>query len=289
MHKTAKNLGTLPLAVAVSAFTAFGFAPTASLAATVDITPASMGTWAFDHRNSSGVQDSSANGIGQMVTGPAAPPIGTGSAQLATGDGTNNGDGPQELRSTGFAGTRLDSITTLSYSTYDTVNNGQQFPYLELLISFTGGPGAGVDDALFFEAPYQQNGTGNSSLPFQADPTLNTWQTWNALEGGWWSNNGEAGCNPGTDVCALSTYLAAHPDASIVNGTLGGVNFAVGYASPTDQFNGYVDNFTLNGTTYNFDPASATPLPGALPLFASGLGAFGLLGWRRKRKKVAAA
>ena len=29
---------------------------------------------------------------------------------------------------------------------------------------------------------------------------------------------------------------------------------------------------------------TATPLPAALPLFASGLGALGLLGWRRKRK-----
>ena len=29
---------------------------------------------------------------------------------------------------------------------------------------------------------------------------------------------------------------------------------------------------------------STTPLPAALPLFASGLGALGLLGWRRKRK-----
>jgi hypothetical protein len=29
---------------------------------------------------------------------------------------------------------------------------------------------------------------------------------------------------------------------------------------------------------------SAVPLPGALPLFATGLGAPGLLGWRRKRK-----
>jgi hypothetical protein len=36
------------------------------------------------------------------------------------------------------------------------------------------------------------------------------------------------------------------------------------------------------------DP-SATPLPAALPLFATGLGALGLLGWRRKRKMQAAA
>jgi hypothetical protein len=31
-------------------------------------------------------------------------------------------------------------------------------------------------------------------------------------------------------------------------------------------------------------PVSATPLPAALSLFASGLGALGLLGWRRKRR-----
>ena len=33
--------------------------------------------------------------------------------------------------------------------------------------------------------------------------------------------------------------------------------------------------------------ATATPLPAALPLFASGLGALSLLGWRRKRKQAA--
>jgi hypothetical protein len=33
-------------------------------------------------------------------------------------------------------------------------------------------------------------------------------------------------------------------------------------------------------------PPSETPLPAALPLFASGLGAFGLIGWRRKRKQA---
>ncbi len=34
--------------------------------------------------------------------------------------------------------------------------------------------------------------------------------------------------------------------------------------------------------------APTTPLPAALPLFATGLGALGLLGWRRKRKNAAA-
>jgi len=37
-----------------------------------------------------------------------------------------------------------------------------------------------------------------------------------------------------------------------------------------------------------FASTSAVPLPAALPLFASGLGALGFLGWRRKRKNAAA-
>jgi hypothetical protein len=41
----------------------------------------------------------------------------------------------------------------------------------------------------------------------------------------------------------------------------------------------------LSGHDYSSSVAvSATPLPAALPLFATGLGALGLLGWRRKRR-----
>jgi hypothetical protein len=35
------------------------------------------------------------------------------------------------------------------------------------------------------------------------------------------------------------------------------------------------------------DPPAATPLPAGLPLFATGIGILGLLGWRRKRKGAA--
>jgi PEP-CTERM motif len=44
----------------------------------------------------------------------------------------------------------------------------------------------------------------------------------------------------------------------------------------------------LSGSvTYDYTPA--TPLPATLPLFATGLGGLGLLGWRRKRKAQATA
>ena len=53
--------------------------------------------------------------------------------------------------------------------------------------------------------------------------------------------------------------------------------------SPTPSGSGHdnaVGEFTL------FVSDTATPLPATLPLFATGLGALGLLGWRRKRKTV---
>ena len=52
-------------------------------------------------------------------------------------------------------------------------------------------------------------------------------------------------------------------------------------------FDGGLWNTPFDGAT--FTAAPAVPLPAALPLFASGLGALGLLGWRRKRKNAAVA
>jgi hypothetical protein len=49
---------------------------------------------------------------------------------------------------------------------------------------------------------------------------------------------------------------------------------------------GLASNTELSVSTNGFP--LVTPLPAALPLFATGLGALGLLGWRRKRKNAAA-
>lgn len=46
--------------------------------------------------------------------------------------------------------------------------------------------------------------------------------------------------------------------------------------------------FALTPGTWSISEASVVPLPAALPLFATGSGALGLFGWRRKRKAVAA-
>lgn len=69
------------------------------------------------------------------------------------------------------------------------------------------------------------------------------------------------------------------------NETLGGLfsnvtslAFSIGANSGVDP------EYYVSGLVF-----SATPIPAALPLFATGVGALGLLGWRRKHKAKAAA
>lgn len=76
----------------------------------------------------------------------------------------------------------------------------------------------------------------------------------------------------------------------VANMNVGGTSSSQsGFIDPIITFD---PSFDLSGYTLEFsagiqNSAAATPLPAALPLFASGLGALGLLGWRRKRKVAA--
>jgi hypothetical protein len=236
-------------------------------AGTTVVTPSNMNGWSFLTTDNNGDPAPGNGNTAQMVTGPSTPPLGTGSAQLATAPG--QGDTSAQITTDGFDGMALSSLTALSYSTYDTVNNGQQFPYLK--ISLNNG------DALFFEPPYQTPSTGNPALPDQGATALNTWQTWDALDGGWWDNNGVF--NPGTSepgsdgVDSIANYLALDPSVTIT-----GISLRVGYASASDDFNGYVDDVTINGTTYDFEPGSASA-PDNASTFALTLGALASVGF----------
>jgi hypothetical protein len=66
--------------------------------------------------------------------------------------------------------------------------------------------------------------------------------------------------------------------------------FGTSFNGPSDVQVAF-DETLSSGEGFSFDYAVATdttPLPASLPLFAGGLGAIGLLGWRRKRKAQAA-
>jgi hypothetical protein len=237
----------------LAAFACAALTLSGSAAATV-VAPSSMDGWALASTDATGAGPPLYGAGAAFVSGPATPPAGTGSVHLFTG--TDGGEAGA-IRNTDYSGTRLDAITNLRYCTYMTLNNGQQFPYLSLEIS-TDGSGT-LDDRIFFEPPYQTHATGNPSLPDQGATALNTWQCWDALEGGWWANSGDGGLNPGTGVKPLSDYLAVHPNATINNkpSGAGAIRLAVGYASAGDTFDGNVDKVTIGvsgtDTTYDFE------------------------------------
>jgi hypothetical protein len=273
---------------------------------TVNVTPSNMNEWTLNSFDGNGtiVNSGPYYGTAAMTTGPATPPIGTGSAHLATPAGA--ADGAAAIATESYDTTLLSSITSLSYSTYDVTNNGQQFPYLAISIDTgaidnSGNGNTNQLDTLFFEPPYQQGtATGNGSLPVQATPQQGEWQTWNAFVGGYWDNGfgspipiDQVG-NPGTGVEPLTAFLAAYPDATIANGGLpglGGIAMQVGFESSGDTEDGYVDNFTIgiNGvnTTYNFDPDATVPLPASAWSGLALLGGLGLLGGvKRMRRQI---
>jgi hypothetical protein len=110
---------------------------------------------------------------------------------------------------------------------------------------------------------FETNGVANTGIP------------------AWGGIGVETNPNPGSSFAGQSAFDFA--------------GFTPGPASTVTGYGQYQYPFDYSVTQMNFDPNAtgfivgweldpvATPLPDALPLFATGLGALGLLGWRRKR------
>ena len=71
-------------------------------------------------------------------------------------------------------------------------------------------------------------------------------------------------------------------------GLITGVRIVTGTTALGPNESASVDLVVMDDFLYA-EPQSTVPLPAALPLFATGLGALGLIGWWRKRKAQAAA
>lgn len=242
-----RRIPILIATVAVLAAIPFGLT-LASSSTTYVVTPTTLQGWQIQTDTTQTVT---------FVEGPATPPLPTGSAQLSVGA---DGDGGAQLRQTNFAGTKLADLTTLSYSTFVQQNNDGQAPYIILNVDRDGN--GTVDDLLFFEPVYQ------SATYFPSNPqpfvALNQWQTWDALDGGWYGIDAHGFFptfgSPGTGVQPLSNYIAANPNATILNSTTGkgGVRIVAGFGAPSwNNFVGNVDNFRIGvnnvETIYNFE------------------------------------
>ena len=103
----------------------------------------------------------------------------------------------------------------------------------------------------------------------------------------------------GHDFSLANSNNIINPFVTLFNGNLVEMGYVAAIIEPTKSF-----ELFLAGSIYDYSElpnaannASGTitaspatvPLPSTLPLFATGLGALGLLAWRRKRKAQAAA
>jgi hypothetical protein len=102
-----------------------------------------------------------------------------------------------------------------------------------------------------------------------------------------------AGSGNSLDVMSFALNAAARGDINAALGAFfsigatstGGVHFSHSNDEPGNSSS----NFTQQLVLETEPSLTATPLPAALPLFATGLGVMGLLGWRRKRQDAVLA
>ena len=103
----------------------------------------------------------------------------------------------------------------------------------------------------------------------------------------------------GNSLVSQQTYVAIADGLVVSVGLLGPVDntahfFIDQIVGSFDLYSVLISGFIANHffpetASASFTVGAATPLPAALPLFATGLGALGLFGWRRKKKTAALA
>jgi hypothetical protein len=210
------------------------------------VTTANLNGWFFFNEG--------ATGSGGLELGPATPPLGAGSAFL-----TVDSTGRHSLGTQAYAGTPLNQITELRYSTYKNTNPDQAVDIgLQFDIDYDSTDAiTGFQGRLVFE-PYQ---TGTN-------PQQNVWQTWHALAGKWWASRtgapnspspGSNGLCPQSAPCTWPQVLANFPNASIhANYGIPGVLLFRAGGPWANGYDGNVDAFTIGVsnvyTTVNFEP-----------------------------------
>src|SRR4051794_36885089 len=195
----------------------------------VNVTPSPMTSlgWGI------GVDNGHGSGGGSMVTGPAPPPVGSGSANLFE-TASNAGWVLADYDGT-YGAVKLANITTFRYSSYG--DSSVQAPALWMDVDMSVTDVITSYQGRMVYEPYV-NGTY---------PVPGTWQTWDTLDGGngkWWFSNGLFSvCDQG-HPCTVSQILSNWPNIGVLTGAFHGIGFKVGsgWAAP---FNGNVDKLQV--------------------------------------------
>jgi len=202
---------------------------------------------------------------GYFVFGPAVAPLTLGSFHQEIG---TNGDDATRLLTSDFNGVLLSSIKKLEYSTFVSANVGGQATYLQIRVDWDND--GDQDDRLFFEPVYQTGTYGmhiggtvpNQCIGITNCVDLNTWQTWDADAGGFWSDTIGAG---GPPLVTLAQYLVLHPGTKLINNGVPAIRIQTGGgAGAWDNFRGDFDKFVIavktgsntHTETYDFEPTS---------------------------------
>jgi hypothetical protein len=223
-------------------------------ATTVKVTSNNLGVDWFD-------ADTRPAGTGTFEAGPATPPIGAGSFELSTPDGSAK----VQLFTNAFDGVRLADIDGIGYSTYrsSSPQGSPAVAALNLRVDLTGD---GAPDTYMVFEPYHDQ--GNAAL------LDNVWQPWDAYRGGaakWWLSSGAGGCGQATP-CAWATILSSFPGATIEEGVncgpggvtvpcpgSAGINQGSGNAGVVSNVDAFYVSVSGDQTTYNLDLAVGPP------------------------------
>jgi hypothetical protein len=231
----------------VPAFAATTVVTQASLANNISDVLARPTSWFFYNDET----DTIDNTLGSFVVGPQTAPLGLGSAQISL-----TGTQRRNLATYQFSGTKLSSITTLKFSTYNpSAGNGgsvNRSGYLNFNVDFNG------SDTWQKRLVYvpSQNGT----------VLQNTWQEWDAISSGsaMWAYSGATWPvtgQPGTTLKSWNQILSDYPGVRI-RVTDSWLGIRVGEPYP-DGYTENIDAFkfgTAAGTTvYDFEPTVPGP------------------------------
>lgn len=192
-----------------------------------------------------------------FVLGPATPPRGSGSAHLALAAAADG----VIIATQNHVGTRLADITTLTYQTYQNIS--PQAIALQFNIDY--------DDA-------DSTTSWQGRLVFEplnsGTVSTNTWQSWNAMSGSWWSSGtpivgdtpAAVACTQGSP-CPWATVLATYPNIAVHGLPLGAILFKAGSGWPAG-FDGNVDDFHIQTAAFDIVYDFETTVPVELQSFS---------------------